>query len=274
MSENEPASNTDKNSMKNILVVALSVCFVCAVVVSLSAVMLKPQRLANKELDRNKNILIAAGLYEKGVNADSEINKLFEQFAVKIVDLETGRFMTGYEIDSAGIDISRYDQRKAAKDNALSRALTQKEDVAQIGRRARYSVVYLLMKNERIDRIVMPVHGYGLWSTLYGFLAVEGDGNTVSGITFYEHAETAGLGGEVDNPKWKSLWPGKKLYGDDGRLELQVIKGKVNSSTSGAMHKIDGLSGATLTSRGVKNLVAFWMGENGFGRLLHRMGKG
>lgn len=272
--EQESSSGTDKNSMKNILLVALSVCFVCAIVVSLSAVVLKPQRLANKELDRNKNILIAAGLYVEGVNAESEIKALFEKFTVRVVDLESGRFLTDYEIESAGIDTKKYDQRKAAKKATFSRALTQKEDVAQIRRRARYSVVYLLMDNNSVDRIVLPVHGYGLWSTLYGFLAVQGDGNTVSGITFYEHAETAGLGGEVDNPKWKSLWPGKRLYAVDGHVALQVIKGKVDSSTSGAEHKVDGLSGASLTSRGVQNLVAFWMGKNGFGPLLKELGKG
>lgn len=278
-----PTSVRDKDSMKNILVVALSVCFVCAVIVSVAAVMLKPLRLANKELDRNKNILIAAGLYDESRNTEADIERLFERFTIKVVDFESGRFLSSSEIQAAGIDISKYDQRKAARDSSLSSALDSKQDLAQISRRARYAIVYLLGKNgdaggddmdrdgidrNGIDKIVLPVHGYGLWSTLYGFLALAGDGNTVSGITFYEHAETAGLGGEVDNPKWKALWPGKKIYARDRRVALKVIKGRVDESAPGAEHKIDGLSGASLTGRGVENLIAFWMGKDGFGPLL------
>ncbi|MCB1647416.1 MAG: NADH:ubiquinone reductase (Na(+)-transporting) subunit C, partial [Pseudomonadales bacterium] len=185
-----------KDSMKNILVVALGVCFVCAVIVSGAAVSMKPQRLENKALDRSKNILIAAGLFEKGVTPDSQIDKLFEKFTLRVADLEEGRFLTDAEVSELGIDPVKYDQRKASKDPSLSKALSDAEDTASITRRARYSVVYLLKGEQgEVDRIVLPIHGYGLWSTLYGFIALEGDGNTVAGITFYEHAETAGLGG-------------------------------------------------------------------------------
>ena len=265
------ANASNKDSMKNILIVSLSVCFVCSVVVSLAAVMLKPQRIANKELDRNKSILIAAGLYQEGVNREEEIVGLFSRFTVKVADLEEGKLLSETQVQEAGLDLSRYDQRKAAKDNSLSRRLSDDEDLAQIGRRARYSVVYLIEEEDAIEKIVLPVHGYGLWSTLYGFMAVEGDGNTVSGITFYEHAETAGLGGEVDNPKWKALWQGKQIYDTEGGVALEVIKGKVDEESASARHKIDGLSGATLTSNGVKNLVAFWMGEKGFGPILKQI---
>ncbi|MEX2366075.1 MAG: NADH:ubiquinone reductase (Na(+)-transporting) subunit C, partial [Pseudohongiellaceae bacterium] len=142
----------------------------------------------------------------------------------------------------------------------------------EISRRARYSIAYLLEdENGNVDRIVLPVHGYGLWSTLYGFIALKGDGNTVTGITFYEHQETPGLGGEVDNPRWKSVWEGKEIYDDDGDVALRVIKGSVDENTGDAVHKVDGLSGATLTSRGVQNLVSFWMGENGFGPVLKQL---
>lgn len=262
----------DKDSMKNILLVALSVCFACAVVVSTTAVMLKPQRIANEELNRNKNILAAAGLFEPGEMSTDRIDELFEQFTIRVVDLEQGRFLNEQEVEQVGIDVKRYDQRKASKNPERSVNLSDSEDIAEISRRARYSIAYLL-KDDRgdIDRIVLPVHGYGLWSTLYGFIALQGDGNTVSGITFYEHQETPGLGGEVDNPRWKAVWEGKQIYDEDGDVALRVIKGSVDENTSDAEHKIDGLSGATLTSRGVQNLVAFWMGENGFGPILKQL---
>lgn len=263
---NKPPKN--KESIQNIIVVSLLVCLACSVVISSAAVLLKPERLANKALDRNKNILEAAGLYNKERDGNSvDIDKLFESFEMRVVDLEEKRVLTVLEAQDAGIDPASYDQRKASKDPALSKALSDEEDIASISRRARYSTIYLLREEGEISKVVLPVHGYGLWSTMYGFLALESDMNTVSGITFFEHGETAGLGGEVDNPDWKASWNGKEIY-DDGSVVLEVVKGSVNADSPKADHQIDGLSGATLTSRGVQNLVAYWMGDKGFGPIL------
>ena len=262
---------SDKDSMKNILMVALSVCFVCSVIVSGAAVTLKPERMANKALDRNKNILIAAGLYERGVTKDEDIDSLFESFEIRVIDMQAQRMLNEREAGEVGIDFDRYDQKKASKDPALSVPLATAEDPASISRRANYSIAYLLKRDGKLERIVLPIHGYGLWSTLYGFIALEPDGNTVSGITFYEHQETAGLGGEVDNPKWKALWPGKEIYGVDGNVALTIIKGSVNANAPGAKHQVDGLSGATLTSRGVHNLIGYWLGDKAFGPVLKNL---
>jgi Na+-transporting NADH:ubiquinone oxidoreductase subunit C len=122
--------------------------------------------------------------------------------------------------------------------------------------------------------VVLPIHGYGLWGTLYGFLSLEGDGNTVIGLGFYEHKETPGLGAEVDNPKWKAIWPGKKVYDDQGEVAVQVVKGGVDKASDEAIHQVDGLSGATLTSRGVENLLRFWLGDEGFGPFLAKLRAG
>jgi Na+-transporting NADH:ubiquinone oxidoreductase subunit C len=261
----------NKDSIANIVVVALSLCLVAAIAVSSIAVGLKPTREANKELDRAKNILIAAGLYEQGKTANSEIDGLFEQFEIRLVDLREGKLLSPSEAEALGIDPVSYEQRKAAKDPAMSRNLETSEDLASISRQADYSVVYLLKTDGDIDRVVIPIHGYGLWSTLYGYIALDSDMNTVSGITFYEHQETAGLGGEVDNPAWKAIWEGKEIYGDSGDVALTVIKGSVDPNNPNAEHQIDGLSGATLTSRGVQNLIQFWMGDAGFGPILKEL---
>jgi len=261
----------NKDSMRNIMTVALSVCFVCSVVVSVAAVALKPQRLANKELDRNKNILTAAGLFKDGETPVSEVDTLFERFDRVVVDLETKKVLSADEIEAAGIDPDTYDQKKASKDPALSKALSDDVDVASISRQAKYSVVYLLKEEGEVDRIIIPIHGYGLWSILYGYVALEGDGQTVAGVTFYEHAETAGLGGEVDNPVWKASWIGKEIFNDQGAVALKVIK---PSASRDPIHEIDALSGATLTSRGVENMIAFWMGKNGFGPVIEELKKG
>lgn len=257
----------NKDSMKNVLMVSLLVCFACSIVVSSAAVFLKPQREANKDMDRNKNILEAAGLYDKKAVQGLDISAEFEKFEIRVVDLQEKRVLSDLEADDLGIDPRSYDQRKASKTPGISKSLESKSDIASISRRARYSVLYLLKEDGAIKKIVLPVHGYGLWSTLYGFVALRGDMNTVSGITFYEHGETAGLGGEIDNPDWKALWAGKKIYNEEG-VALKVIKGVADASSSDFKYQIDGLSGATLTSRGVENLVTYWMGDEGFGPIL------
>ena len=260
----------NKDSMSNVMAVALAVCFVCSIMVASAAVLLKPQRIANKNLDRISNILVAAGIQNV---SPMEIANEFDKFEVKVADLVERRVLTDLEALDLGIDTGSYDQRKASKDPYLSKQLADGEDLASISRRARYSLLYILREEETraISKIILPVHGYGLWSTLYGFIALQGDMNTVSGITFYEHGETAGLGGEVDNSEWKKSWEGKKIY-SDGRVALTVIKGKASSDSPDYEYQIDGLSGATLTSRGVENMVAYWLGKDGFGPLLSKLG--
>ena len=266
------SSNFNKDSIQNVIVIALVVCLFCAIVVAGSAVALKERRVENKALDKSKNVLIAAGLFEEGVTKVEDINTLFARFEPRVVDLRTKQLLSEAEVATVEqqleISFLDYDQRKAAKDPALSSALTDLEDIASINRREHYSLIYLLRSESGIDRIVLPVHGYGLWSTLYGFLALEADGNTVSGITFYEHAETAGLGGEVDNPAWKAKWPGKQIYADHGGVAMRVIKGAVDPNATESVYQVDGLSGATLTSNGVSNMIAYWLGDDGYGPVL------
>ena len=131
-------------------------------------------------------------------------------------------------------------------------------------------MVYLVETDGQLNKIILPVRGYGLWSTLHGYLALEKDGQTVAGLGFYQHTETPGLGGEVDNPRWKALWPGKKVY-KDGNVEIQLVKGSVDPASDSADYQIDGLAGATLTSNGVTNLVQFWLGEQGFQKFLGKL---
>ena len=252
-------NSPNDNPTKTILV-AIILCLVCSVLVSTSAVMFKPQQKINKEADIRKNILAVTGLL---TDENSNINDLFKQFEVKIIDLDTG--------DYADIDTTHYDQRKAAKDPSQSIKLSKKEDIAKISRRAKFAPVYILKDGDTIKQIVLPVHGYGLWSTLYGFLALEGDFNTIGGLRFYEQGETPGLGGEVDNPKWRNQWHGKKVFDENGKVQIKVIHGHVNDKVAGSEYQVDGISGATLTSKGVSNLLNYWLGKHGFGPYLKKM---
>ena len=116
---------------------------------------------------------------------------------MRAVDLRTGEYVDD-------IDVKSYDPIRAASDTAISVALTPQEDIATLPPRECVSG-YLKATPSGIDKIVMPVRGYGLWGTLYGYLALDGDVNTIAGLGFYQHKETPGLGGEVDNSKWKAL---------------------------------------------------------------------
>jgi len=218
---------------------------------------------ANRILDRNKNILSAAGLYDPEVNVDSEVDDLFSQFTPRLVDIRNGSLLSEDEVDALGIDITTYDQRLVINDPELSEAIPTELDEAKIKRRALYQMVYLVRDSGQLETIVLPISGYGLWGILYGYLALEGDANTVKGLAYYELKETPGLGAEVRNPRWTALWPGKKVYTPDGDVGLTVVKG-----AGSGQYEIDGVAGATLTSRGVDDMLKYWLGEDGFGPFL------
>lgn len=244
--------------------VTLVMCLVCSVLVTAAAVSLRPWQDANRELDRQQNILAIAGLYQPGVDVRAVFD---ERVTALLVDLDTGRF-------SEAFDPARFDPLAAARDPALSQALARSEDTASLRRRERYSVVYRVEKPDAAIIWVLPVRGYGLWSTMYGFVALESDLQTVAGFGFYEQGETAGLGGEVDNPAWKAQWPGKQLLDETGGLVLQVIKGHADPASEQARRQVDGVAGATLTMNGVNHLLQFWLGEQGFGPFLKNLKRG
>jgi len=256
----------NKNSVFGTVLVAFSVCLVCAIVVSTAAVALKPMQQTNIERDRQSNILAAAGLLQEGVSVEEQ----FESVQTRVVDLRTGQYTD--EVDPAS-----YDHLRAAKTQGeISSSFDELgiRDIAQIGRRENYSVVYLINDdNGDLDKVILPIRGYGLWSTMQGFLALEEDMITVAGIGFFAHKETPGLGGEIDNPNWKQNWVGKELY-ESGELALEVIKGSVDPGAANAEHRVDGLAGATLTTRGVDNLIQFWLGEYGFKDFLNNLKEG
>jgi len=261
----------DKEGLGNVLLVAVSVCLVCSIVVSSAAVMLKPQQQINQELDRKQNILRAAGMLSADSIIDSEgrgVDEIFKRFDVRAVNLETGEY-------TDSVDVESYDQTKASRVSATSRDLTTSEDIATLGRREHVALVYMLTTEKgALDKVVLPVRGYGLWGTLFGYLAIEGDLQTVAGLAFYTHKETPGLGGEVDNPNWKALWPGVSLFDESGLPAVRLVKTRSPGGSAAAAHEVDALSGATMTSRGVENLVRFWTSELGYGPFLSKLQAG
>jgi Na+-transporting NADH:ubiquinone oxidoreductase subunit C len=249
-------------SVGKTVTVAVSVCVVCSIFVSTAAVKLRPIQERNKALDMQKNILVAAGLIKEGEEADYA--ELFKQIEARVIDLDTGDYVEG-------ISPKEFNPRKAAKDPDQSVRIPEDEDLAKIKRRAKYSLVYFVRRGGSIQRVILPVYGKGLWSTMYGLLALDTDLNTVASFSFYEHGETPGLGGEVDSKKWKEQWRGKEVFGPDWQPDIQVVKGTVDPNSPNADHQVDGLSGATLTARGVQNLLRFWLGPDGYGPFLEKL---
>jgi Na+-transporting NADH:ubiquinone oxidoreductase subunit C len=247
------------DSTRKTLIVALALCLVCSILVSTAAVKLQPLQQRNQELDRKKIILEVAGLLKPGVSID----ELFKQVEPKVVDLSTGEY-----VDT--MDPNQYDQRQAVKDPEMSVKIPPDRDIAQIRRRAKYAVVYLVKEEGQTKLILLPVYGYGLWSTMYAYIALERDANTIFGLRFYEQGETAGLGAEIDNPRWRNNWNGKVVYGEAEKPQIRVIKGVVAPGDPEAKFKIDGLAGATLTANGVTNLIHYWLGPEGFGTYLKK----
>lgn len=251
------SQQTKKSSNSNVttLTVALVLCLVCSVLVSAVAVGLKPAQVENQLLDRNKNILVAAGLFDPAKDTNQDVEKRFADFEVKLVDLEKGEYASEEDLAQAGItDVNAYDANQASKNAALSIDLGN-DDPASIGAVPKFAKVYVKNDaNGNPELMVLPVHGYGLWGTIYGFLTLESDLNTIKGISWYEHKETPGLGARIEEKEQRDKWKGVNAYDEKGEVVVGMGKGQV----------IDGISGATLTTKGVHNLIQFWLGERGY----------
>jgi len=259
-----------KDSTGYTIAFAAGICLVCSLFVSGAAVSLKDRQEANKVLDRQKKVLVVAGLMEEGEKlSPDEVRSRFDtKISARLVSLDNGSFVDAAE---NGADANAYDQRKASKDPKLSTEAVANN--AKVRRIPKVATVYLVLDGKQVDQHILPIQGAGLWSTLYGYLSVASDGNTVRGITFYEHAETPGLGGEVDNVGWKAKWKDRKVFDSKGNIAIHVKKGAAGKPAEDP-HAVDGLSGATLTSNGVTNSLEFWLGGEAFGPYLSNVKNG
>lgn len=268
-----------RDSIANTFVVALSLCLVCSLMVSLAAVGLKPTQDRKAALDRKKNILEVSGFSPEQIEEAGGINELFEsRFSTKIINMETG------EEDLEGLKqamteagkkfgddlVHTYDQYLASKskDKDLTDPVPASDDSASIKYREKFSQVFIMHEagSNKPQIYIFPVRAYGLWSMMQGYLALEPDFQTVAGLTFYDQKETPGLGGEVENENWKAYWDGKKVYDPEtGAVKLEVVKGKADTE-----YEVDGLSGATITSQGVSHMLEYWLGPEGFGPYIER----
>lgn len=234
-----------------------AVCLVCALLVSFSAVQLKPLQVENKLLDQQTKILEAAGILSMTDGSKTSIQETFKTFVeAKMIDLDSGEFIEG--------NPALFDERRNSRDAEKSEK--PKNDIAGINRRSHDAVIYLVKDDAgSIDAVVFPMVGSGLWDLMYAYVGVEADLNTIKNVIYSaEMKETPGLGAEVLNPKWQALWPGKKIFDENKQVRVQLIKGGVKPGNPLEEYQVDGLSGATLTANGVTRTFQFWFGEEGY----------
>jgi Na+-transporting NADH:ubiquinone oxidoreductase subunit C len=247
---------------------AAAVCVFCALLVAASAVLLRPRQEANQRLYMEKNVLIAAGLIEHGeAHSAASLRAIFDRdIEVRLVDFATGELLPADRMDARA-----YDQRRARNDPAQSRPAPPNR--AGIARMPHNGTVYFVRGHDGVEQVVIAVEGLGMWGTIYGFVAIDRDGRTVRGLTYYDQKETPGLGGEIGNPSWQALWQGRKAYDDKWEARITVIKGSAGPPDQDPL-RVDGLSGATVTSNAVTRLMQFWLSDAGYGRFLRRFREG
>lgn len=248
--------NTSSNGY--VLGFAVTVCVVISAGLAATANALKATQDEAKEFDRQKNVMLAAGMIQEGdARPAAELKQLYQQrVREQVLDTSTGQLLA----DKKTAEVAQLNKEAAdaVKKAADGQARTPAEQSKALKAAAtRYRAIAVASGDDGKPIYVLPVSGKGLWSILYGYLALDADGNTVRGVTFYEHGETPGLGGEVDNPQWKAEWRGKTVLDDKGALVgVTVKKGKVDPTIPAEkQHYVDGLSGATITSNGVTRFV-------------------
>jgi len=241
--------------------------------VSVPAVAWRDIQESNATLDVKRNVLIAAGRPEFADAKAKVVEKAYSEFEEVAFDFDSGQTLESdqYRDD---FDPSSYSLAAASKKPELSASIPNAQDGDLVKRRPVQGVAYEKYDDQgRLACVVLPIKGMGLWGMMYGFLALESDLKTVRGIKYYDHKETPGLGAEVDNPKWRNQWEGKEIYGEAGNYQFEVAKGSVDPTAADAEHKVDGLSGATITCNGVEGSLAYWMGPNGYGPYLDQLAR-
>jgi Na+-transporting NADH:ubiquinone oxidoreductase subunit C len=218
-----------KNSY--VIMFAAAVTIICSLLLASAATLLRDRQRENVELDMRKNILASVGLMTEETAAQGR------KVILKVYD-ENIRSMV---INTKG----EVEESKSVDD------LDPKKDLDLLP-------LFYSQSNGAPNAYIVPVSGKGLWSTIYGYLALEPDLNTVKGITFYQHGETPGLGGEIEKEWFTGNFVGKKILNPQGELvSVGVVKGKVVDRVpeSEAYHYVDGISGATLTGNGVDKFL-------------------
>ena len=206
---------------------AAAVTMVCSILLASAATLLKERQDTNIQVDIKWNILSVLDLVDTKDVTPETIFELYES-----------------NINSFVVDL---DGEQVEGKNAEDVDPKSEPDMLP---------VFVKKDGDHVVAYCIPLQGKGLWSTIKGYLALENDLNTVKGITFYAHGETPGLGGEIDKDWFKDGFIGKIILDDTGNLvSIDIVKGKLRGGEADLEHKVDGISGSTLTTKGINNFI-------------------
>jgi Na+-transporting NADH:ubiquinone oxidoreductase subunit C len=247
----------NQNPIKALLVVTVT-ALVCSILVTFTVVKLQPIQKSYQNIERNRALVQISGLTNDiNLLSDREIVNIFQKIEARIIDLRVGQFDTKYNPDT-------FDTWTIDNNPELSIPIPTENDIAHLSRRSQLITVYLVKDKDTMDRILLPIYGQGMWSKIYGFIALETDLNTIADIIIYKQAETSGIGDKILNSDWQSSWRKRKIYDDKGRLQIGIKGGQSDQKSLVSVHQIDAITGATVTVDAVKNLVRYWFGVHGY----------
>jgi Na+-transporting NADH:ubiquinone oxidoreductase subunit C len=248
----------NKDSPQRALLVVLLTALVCSSLVSAAVVVLRPIQLNNQMLDRSRNIMQLTGLLptDQAIE-DDDMLALYKSLDLRIIDIDAA----GYDGE---IDPATFDKRQAQNDPERSVVIPAGQDQANLGRRSRFAPVYMVWNEDGLDRVILPVRGSGMWSMLYGYIALQPDLNTISGMIFYEQNETPGLGDQITHAHWLGQWQGRQVYDYQGNPRFRINEGMVEPGSATAEYEVDALTGATVTADAVTNMMHYWFGPHGY----------
>ncbi|MGI9327607.1 MAG: NADH:ubiquinone reductase (Na(+)-transporting) subunit C [Pseudomonadales bacterium] len=253
--------NSHNNSVSHTILFAIAVAVVLGAIVTAVSVFLEPAQAENRERAQQA---IFQDLLENQPGFENIADRHgAQQMEHRLVDLDTGC----YDIKIAASD---YAQSVDPRQSKHTQALTREQDIATIKLRAKYALVHLIRDADRIIAVVLPVYGLGYSSRLSGYLTLAADGNSIRSLVFYDHNETPGMGGRISTADWQVQWQNKSLRDESGNLRIGVAA-STPTSIENRPYQIDAMTGATITGRGVTNLLRFWLGPMGFETFLYNL---
>ena len=255
----------NNDSPKKALLVVFLVALFCSVLVSVASILLKPIQQRNQLVERSKNVISLTGLVEDSAALSNDaILEAINLLDIRVINIDSGEF-------ASDLNAAEFDSRAVVNDPELSISIPAELDVASLSRRSRYEIIYLVWDGNTLSRVILPIVGTGMWSTIRGYIALQNDLNTIAAVSFYEQTETAGLGDQIERPDWQAQWQGRKLFDSQGRFRFRVGPGTIAPNSPASSYQVDSLSGATVTSDAVTRIVAYWFGANGYKRFLDQL---
>jgi Na+-transporting NADH:ubiquinone oxidoreductase subunit C len=255
----------NNDSPKKALLVVFLVALFCSVLVSVASILLKPIQQRNQLIERSKNVISLTGLVEDSAALSNDaILEAINLLDIRVINIDSGEFASDF-------NAAEFDSRAVVNDPELSIAIPTELDIASLSRRSRYEIIYLVWDGNTLSRVILPIVGTGMWSTIRGYIALQNDLNTIAAVSFYEQTETAGLGDQIERPDWQAQWQGRKLFDSQGRFRFRIGPGTIAPNSPASSYQVDSLSGATVTSDAVTRIVAYWFGANGYKRFLDQL---